>query len=136
MNIINRIFIQFRIPSALLHKVNTSCGRPLVLLIFGTVLLTVASCSQDAPVNPMPQFYQESQNLITTDFDSTNRFCEKFRGYLKKSPEATSDELYKPTYKNMRNAYNEFGYDVLSFGAHVCILIKYAWESDTTIYID
>ena len=115
-------------------KINTACGRPLVALIFGALLFSIVSCNQDEQLSLMPQYYQESQGLITTNVDSIHRFREKFQGYLKKSPESTSDTLYNPTVKNLHDAYKEFGIELLSFGINVCVTIDYRWEGDTTIY--
>ena len=130
------IFRLFSMPSALLHKVNTSCGRPLVSFIFGAILLSAASCSHEEPFNPMPQYYQESRGLINTNVDSIHRFRGKFQGYLRKVPEAVSDELYNPTVINMHDAYAEFGLDLMSFGVNVYVLVDYRWKGDTTIYFD
>lgn len=115
-------------------KINTTCGRPLVALIFGALLFSFVSCNKDEQINLMPQYYQESQGLINTNVDSIHRFREKFQGYLKKSPELTSDTLYNPTVKNLHDAYKEFGIELLSFGINVCVTIDYRWEGDTTIY--
>ena len=114
-------------------KINTTCGRPLFALIFGALLFSFVSCNKDEQLNLMPQYYQESQGLITTNVDSIHRFREKFQGYLKKSPESTSDTLYNPTVKNLHDAYKEFGIELLSFGINVCVTIDYRWEGDTTI---
>ncbi len=115
-------------------KINSTCGRPLFALIFGALLFSFVSCNKEEQLNLMPQYYQESQGLITTNVDSIHRFREKFQGYLKKSPESTSDTLYNPTVKNLHNAYKEFGIELLSFGINVCVTIDYRWEGDTTIY--
>ncbi len=115
-------------------KINTTCGRPLVALIFGALLFSFVSCNKDEQLSLMPQYYQESQGLITTNVDSIHRFREKFQGFLKKSPESTSDTLYNPTVKNLHDAYKEFGIELLSFGINVCVTIDYRWEGDTTIY--
>ncbi len=120
--------------SSMFHKVNTSCGRPFVAMIFGILFLSFVSCGQEEQVSLMPQYYHESQGLINTDVDSINRFCDKFQDYLKKSPESTSDQLYSPTVKNLHDAYKEFGIELLSFGINVCVTIDYRWEGDTTIY--
>ncbi len=117
-----------------LLKINATCGRQLVALIFGALLFSFVSCNKDEQLNLMPQYYQESQGLINTDVDSINRFCSKFQGYLKKSPESTLDTLYNPTVKNLHDAYKEFGIELLSFGINVCITIDYRWEGDTIIY--
>ena len=115
-------------------KINTTCGRPLVALILGALLFSFVSCNKDEQINLMPQYYQESQGLINTDVDSIHRFREKFQGYLKKSPESTSDTLYNPTVKNLHDAYKEFGIELLTFGINVFVTIDYRWEGDTTIY--
>ena len=116
------------------RNINTSCGRPLIGLFLGALLFGFVSCSKDVQLSLMPQYYQESQGLINTDVDSIHRFREKFQGYLKKSPESTSDSLYNPIVANMRSAYREFGVDLISFSINVCITIDFRWEGDTTIY--
>lgn len=116
------------------RNINTSCGRLLIGLILGALLFSFVSCSKDVQLSLMPQYFQESQGLINTDVDSIHRFREKFQGYLKKSPESTSDTLYNPTVANMRNAYRAYGVDLISFGINVCVTIDYRWEGDTTIY--
>lgn len=115
-------------------KINATCGRPLVALFFGILLISFVSCNKDEQLNLMPQYYQESQGLINTNVDSIHRFREKFQGYLKKSPESTSDTLYNSTVKNLHDAYKEFGIELFSFGINVCVTIDYRWEGDTTIY--
>ena len=102
-------------------------------MMVGILLLTLGSCGHDELYNPMPQYYKESQGLIKTDLDSVNRFRDKFQSYLKKRSENTSDSMYKPTVINMRDAYREFGYELVSFDAHVCVLIEYKWEEGPTI---
>ena len=116
------------------RSINTSCGRPLIGLFVGALLFSFVSCNKDEQLNLMPHYYQESKGLINTDIDSIHRFREKFQGYLKKSPESTSDTLYNPTVKNLHDAYKEFGIELLSFGINVCVTIDYRWEGDTTIY--
>jgi hypothetical protein len=126
-----------RVPDSFLSfwlKFNATCGRPLVALFFGALLFSFISCNKEEQINLIPQYYQESQGLINTDVDSINRFCNKFQGYLKQSPESTSDTLYNPTVKNLHDAYKEFGIELLSFGINVCVTIDYRWEGDTTIY--
>jgi len=100
----------------------------------GALILTTASCGHDVLDNPMPQYYQESQGLVKTDVDSIHRFRDKFQSYLRKTPEAVSDNLYKPTVLNMRDAYRGFGVDLIAFGVNICITADTRWEGDTTFF--
>lgn len=121
------------IHKSLLHKLNVSCGRPLVGLFFAGLIFSCASSTDDG-INPMETYYIESQGLVNTTLDSTENFAYKYNKYVFGTPGAQDDKLYKPTMKNLCTALDSFGSELLGWGLNVVITIDYKWEGDTTIY--
>ena len=117
----------------LLHKVNASCGRPLVGFILAAFVLSCASGNDDG-INPMETYYIESQGLVNTTLDSTENFAFKYNKYVFNTKGALDDKLYKPTMKNLNAALDTFGAAIVSWGLGIVITIEYRWEGDTTIY--
>ena len=120
------------IPSALLHKLNVSCGRPLVGLFFAGLIFSCSSSNDDG-INPMESYYMESLGLVHTSSDSTKRFAYKYNQFVFKTPGALDDELYKPTMNNLCAALDTFNCCLVSWGRNIIITIDYSWDGDTTI---
>ena len=121
------------IHKSLLHKLNVSCGRPLVGLFFAGLIFSCASSTDDG-INPMETYYIESQGLVNTTLDSTENFAYKYNKYVFNTKGAQDDKFYKPTMKNLCTALDSFGSELLGWGLNVVITIDYKWEGDTTIY--
>lgn len=116
----------------MLHRVNSSCGRPLVSFMFGLIVLGCASSNED--INPMESYYIESQNLVNTTIDSTKNFAYKYNSYVFSTPGAQDDVHYQPTLSNICAALDTFGYLLIAWNLNATIIVDYRWEEDTTIY--
>ena len=84
---------------SLLHKANSSCGRPLVSLMFGLFVLSCSSSTDET--NQMESYYIESMGLPQTTLDSTKTFAHKYNKYVFKTPGAQNDVYYLPTMSNL-----------------------------------
>ena len=105
----------------LFHKVNTSCGRPLVSLILGLFVLSCASISDD--INPMESYYIESKGLANTTIDSTLNFAYKYNYYVFHTPGAQDDVYYQPTLSNLCAALDTFGYALIAWNLNATIAV-------------
>lgn len=115
----------------LLHKANFSCGRPLVSLMFGLLILSCSSSSEET--NQMESYYIESLGLAQTTLDSTKNFAHKYNKYVFKTPGAQNDVYYLPTMSNLRNAFETFGYKLVVWNLNVTITVNDKWEGETEI---
>ncbi len=116
---------------SLLHKANSSCGRPLVSLIFGLLILSCSSSTEE--INPMESYYIESQGLVRTTIDSTLNFAHKYNHYVFNTPGALSDVHYQPTMSNLCTALDSFGYKLVAWNLNVTITVNDKWEGETEI---
>ena len=80
------MWFDFTLKALRLHKANSSCGRPLVSLIFGLLILSCSSSTEE--INPMESYYIESQGLVRTTIDSTLNFAHKYNHYVFNTPGA------------------------------------------------
>lgn len=118
---------------ALLHKVNTSCGRPLVCLMLGLFVLSCSSSSEE--FNPMEAYYNESLGLASTSLDSTMNFAHKYNKYVFNTQGAQSDVHYQPTMSNMCNAFQKFGYKLVGWNLDIT-LVEEDWAGEEDIEIE
>jgi len=118
---------------ALLHKVNTSCGKPLVSLMLGLFVLSCSSSTEE--FNPMEAYYNESLGLASTSMDSTMNFAHKYNKYVFNTQGAQSDVHYQPTMSNMCNAFQKFGYKLVGWNLDIT-LVEEDWAGEEDIEIE
>ena len=123
-------------PNTLLHKLNASCGRPLVGLLLGGLMFSFASCHKEAAkidyTARMNEFYLESRGLIETSADSTANFTKKFCHFVINHEGSETNEFYQPTVHNISAACDKFGCEFDS--AWLVVWIKTPdWEGTDTI---
>ena len=118
----------------LLNKANSSCGRPLVSLMFGLFVLSCSSSTEET--NQMESYYIESMGLPQTTLDSTKNFAHKYNKYVFKTPGAQKDVYYQPTMSNLRNAFETFGYKLIGWESDITITIEENWAGEEDITIE
>jgi len=124
------------IHKTMLHKLNVSCGRPLVGLFLGSLLISFASCHKDAKIDysaKMNEFYVESRGLIETSADSTQRFTKKFCHFVINHEGSENDNLYQPTVHNIGVASEKFGCEFDSANLIIWIDLNPDWAGTDTI---
>lgn len=114
---------KFPIIKALLHKVNISCGRTLVYLLFGAFVMSCASMTDDG-ANPMESYYLESRGLSQSSIDSTLNFVHKYNRYVFNTPGSRNDVHYHPTMSNICAALDTFGYKLVGWNLDVTITVN------------
>jgi hypothetical protein len=66
----------------------------------------------------MEMYFHESQGLVRSGLDSTNRFTDKVVSHVRSHKSALDDEYFVPTMDNLTEVYRTFG-------------IKFTWEIST-----
>ena len=128
-----RITEKNRSIKALFHRVNSSCGRPLVSLMLGLFVLSCTNSTEE--FNPMEAYYNESLGLASTTFDSTMNFAHKYNKYVFNTQGAQSDVHYQPTMSNMCNAFQKFGYKLVGWNLDIT-LVEEDWAGEDDIEIE
>ena len=128
-----RITEKNRSIKALLHRVNSSCGRPLVSLVLGLFVLSCTNSTEE--FNPMEAYYNESLGLASTTFDSTMNFAHKYNKYVFNTQGAQSDIHYQPKMSNLCNAFKTFGYKLVGWNLDIT-LVEEDWAGEEKIEIE
>ena len=124
---------ELRSIKSMIHRVNSSCGRPLVSLVLGLFVLSCTRTTEE--INPMESYYIESQGLASTTFDSTLNFAHKYNKYVFNTQGAQSDVHYQPTMSNMCNAFQKFGYKLVGWNLDIT-LVEEDWAGEEKIEIE